>query len=612
MRDMQKNLQFQHRAGGFLFLRIFVVFYFLILAMNDHELEALVREAEEANMRGVDFAKAEKLARKVLHHLPNDNTSRSRSLHIRTLIALTQSLCLRGLAKEAFPIAKEALDLSADAKRKDLQELQAKAFRNIGNVHHKLSEFSISRKHYEKALRLDKKIGNKAGMVADISNIGRLCEELTDYEKALEYDEMALSLARELNCQTKIAPIAGNIGNVYRKISKYAKALEYYDMALALDEELGNKAGVATHISNIGILYAELSQWSKAIEYIGRALTLSEEIGDMEGVARQSGNLGAAYHYRSEYATALKHYEKALALDEELGNIAGMARHTGNIGDTLSKMGRNVEAMNYLQRALDIMRNEIEATADIASTLISIGSLYVRENRLHEAEEKLKEGLAVAEQLGEKHEASEAHKELSIVYATQADKVKAFDHLQAHNKLKEEIFSDDTRKQIEAFNIRIAVAEKEKQKQLAEVRAQQLESELSTSTLQFVAQTELLAELRNDLLHVIRKFPLPDGAAKELRDRLKTLPCKSVDWERFDTQFKAAHPEFAKRLMEAHPTLSHMELRVCTLLRMNLRSAEIARLFCLSERTVEDHRANIRKKMKLKRSEDLIVYLTKL
>ncbi|MFI5201808.1 MAG: LuxR C-terminal-related transcriptional regulator [Candidatus Kapaibacterium sp.] len=38
----------------------------------------------------------------------------------------------------------------------------------------------------------------------------------------------------------------------------------------------------------------------------------------------------------------------------------------------------------------------------------------------------------------------------------------------------------------------------------------------------------------------------------------------------------------------------------------------VARLFCLSERTVEDHRANIRKKMKLKHSEDLMAYLVKL
>jgi DNA-binding CsgD family transcriptional regulator len=51
---------------------------------------------------------------------------------------------------------------------------------------------------------------------------------------------------------------------------------------------------------------------------------------------------------------------------------------------------------------------------------------------------------------------------------------------------------------------------------------------------------------------------------------------------------------------------------MCSLLRMNLRSSEIARLFCLSERSVEGHRTHIRGKVKLKRGEDLMQYLARL
>ena len=148
-----------------------------------------------------------------------------------------------------------------------------------------------------------------------------------------------------------------------------------------------------------------------------------------------------------------------------------------------------------------------------------------------------------------------------------------------------------------------------KDSELHRLRAEQSEKELSNSTLQLVAQTELLSELRDGILGIARRFPLPDGAAKELRERLKVLPCKSVDWKKFDTQFKAAHPEFAKKLLEKFPKLTPTEVRICSLLRMNLRSAEIARLFCLSERTIEHHRANVRTKLKLKTSDDLMKIL---
>ncbi|HWF44786.1 MAG TPA: helix-turn-helix transcriptional regulator [Candidatus Kapabacteria bacterium] len=179
--------------------------------------------------------------------------------------------------------------------------------------------------------------------------------------------------------------------------------------------------------------------------------------------------------------------------------------------------------------------------------------------------------------------------------------------LESHRNINDKRFEG-----LKLYEVKLREMREQHAKEMHDFRVGQLERDISASTLQLIAQTELLTELRNDLLKFVRKFPMPDGAAKELRERLKTLPCKSVDWERFDTQFKAAHPEFTKRLVDQHSTLSHTELRICTLLRMNLRSAEIARLFCLSERTVEDHRANIRKKLKMKRSEDLITYLTTL
>ena len=45
---------------------------------------------------------------------------------------------------------------------------------------------------------------------------------------------------------------------------------------------------------------------------------------------------------------------------------------------------------------------------------------------------------------------------------------------------------------------------------------------------------------------------------------------------------------------------------------MNLKSEDIARLFCLSDRTVENHRMHIRKKMKLESGEDLFKFFSTL
>jgi tetratricopeptide (TPR) repeat protein len=158
----------------------------------------------------------------------------------------------------------------------------------------------------------------------------------------------------------------------------------------------------------------------------------------------------------------------------------------------------------------------------------------------------------------------------------------------------------------------IATEREKHEKEIEKMKREQLERELTNTTLQLLAQTEQLAEFREGILAVIRKAPPTEAIAKELREKLKVLPCKSIDWDKFEAQFTAAHPEFRLRLTEAYPGLTKMEIRICTLLRMNLKSQDISQLTCLSERNIENHRYRIRKKMELLKEQDLAQELMKL
>jgi DNA-binding CsgD family transcriptional regulator len=57
------------------------------------------------------------------------------------------------------------------------------------------------------------------------------------------------------------------------------------------------------------------------------------------------------------------------------------------------------------------------------------------------------------------------------------------------------------------------------------------------------------------------------------------------------------------------PDMTTTEVRICTMLRMNLKSHEIAGIFCITEAGVEFHRKNIRRKLKLEREEKLPIVL---
>lgn len=72
------------------------------------------------------------------------------------------------------------------------------------------------------------------------------------------------------------------------------------------------------------------------------------------------------------------------------------------------------------------------------------------------------------------------------------------------------------------------------------------------------------------------------------------------------------HPNFVKDLLIKYPGLTKQEVRVCVLLRSNLTTPEIAELLNVSDRTVENTRLRIRKKIMITEGETIQSVLNRL
>jgi len=66
------------------------------------------------------------------------------------------------------------------------------------------------------------------------------------------------------------------------------------------------------------------------------------------------------------------------------------------------------------------------------------------------------------------------------------------------------------------------------------------------------------------------------------------------------------------RLLNRFPDLSENEQRLAALIRLNLSSKEIASILNISTKSVEINRHRLRKKMRLKRKENLTEIVNKL
>jgi len=178
--------------------------------------------------------------------------------------------------------------LSAESivKTKEMANLLSE-FANIFSRSHTIE----SLKCYEKALEIDREIGDKRGGGNDLTNIGNVYARRGEYDKALEYYEKALDIDREIGDKRGEGNALTNIGNVYDDLGEYDKALEYYEKALEIHREIGDKRGEGSDLGNIGVVYDDLGEYDKALENYEKALEIFHSIKDAPDFAKTIKNL---------------------------------------------------------------------------------------------------------------------------------------------------------------------------------------------------------------------------------------------------------------------------------------------------------------------------------
>jgi DNA-binding CsgD family transcriptional regulator len=97
------------------------------------------------------------------------------------------------------------------------------------------------------------------------------------------------------------------------------------------------------------------------------------------------------------------------------------------------------------------------------------------------------------------------------------------------------------------------------------------------------------------------------------KDLIKVLEEKDRTIVRLKLKIKQLDPEgeqeFLRRLKKQYPNLSSNDLRICTLLRQNLSTKEVAQNLAIGADSANKARYRIRKKLGLSRKDDLIQFI---
>ncbi|HKK78982.1 MAG TPA: triple tyrosine motif-containing protein, partial [Phaeodactylibacter sp.] len=132
-------------------------------------------------------------------------------------------------------------------------------------------------------------------------------------------------------------------------------------------------------------------------------------------------------------------------------------------------------------------------------------------------------------------------------------------------------------------------------------------SKLMFSTVQMAHKNEILTGLKDDLLKIQQQSGAPLGRmVRKLDAELRN----EDHWKDFDIYFNQVDQDFFQSLLIKHPALTQNDLRLCSLIRINLSTKEIAFLLNISTRAVEQGRYRLKKRLELSKEEDLNKYIT--
>ncbi len=485
-----------------------------------------------------------------------------------------------------------------------------------------------------------------------------------NYIESLRHFEKELVIEKELGDKEGIAATYNKFGIVYSDIGNGIKALNYLQKSLKIREELGDNNRTFFTLNTIGDLYYDQGNSEKAITYFQRCLEIDKNN------SLTLNNIGKSYLKQADYNLALDYFNRSLKRTSELKLARNKAISLGYIGDVYQKKGSLKEALNYYNRSL-ALREKIGSLPLISETVIDLGELYLEQKAYSKSIETCTRSYKIAFELNSLIQKKNACDCLYRGYKALGNKVKALEYHEEMATLNDSLKKDEVGKQLQqmefAKTMRLDSIVKAKEARIAEEKLKTQESEISLLNTKNRAKSQWIIfgslaaiflmsllyyrykqrvkykDLQNKLLNSeieYKKKDLTNFAvnisnnqewALSLAERMENLKTstgrkRAKELEELDTEIKnkiwvdksaddfytkidALSSSFYDKLTTQFEGLTKTEIRLCSLIKLDLDTKQIAALQNINPSSVKKSRNRLRKKLNLSPEEDLDAFL---
>jgi tetratricopeptide (TPR) repeat protein len=401
--------------------------------------------------------------------------------------------------------------------------------------------------------------------------------------------------------------IYNSLGGNFKDLEDMASAKAYYRKAKKAFEAQGDKRSVVMVYNNLGAIYRKANLLDSALYVYGEASKLLVSINNSFLLAQNTLNMGNVYEQKGELDQAETAFLKCLELSESSNLQYGVLLSTVNLGNLYRLKKDFPRSKDWLNRALELS-NSMGLAREKGLVLERLSWLARDTNNFEEAYTQSVKAAAIQDSL-----ASESVKK----------EVQALQKKFENEKSENEVLNLKTKNQQAALGLLAAgigilllftfifyVLYRQKrllaQKLLAESEREVLSKAIQVKDMELTAQALQLLQIKKRMEESVQEL---EGEGDEKRARFPARESFDLLQQEFEHRITTTNEDFYQKLLKAFPDLKPSELKLCSYLRLNLSTKELAEILNKSARTIENTRFSIRKKMGLGPEDSLVAHL---
>jgi tetratricopeptide (TPR) repeat protein len=555
------------------------------------------------------------------------------------------------LINEALPLARTLM------KRGEGRKEFAYLLRSKGLYCFRRNEFEQARAHFEEALPLLERLNDRRNVVRTILFLGAVAASVCEYDKALVLFQRSKYLSDESDDYGNALQSLTSIAGIYKRTGHYQEALEHFTIALRLAVDVGDKQSESTVLMSMSMIQNEQGNFDQALQSLFQALLIKEHLGEEAGIATMLLNIGNVYALIPDHRKAIEYYEKSLAIYERLGRLKTEYGWCFlNLGTMYMQLGELTEARTWLEKGLVISKSledlygysgglgvmaeillredhldaalesvetalglmrEINEQDAMADAMLTLGHIQSRMSDVPSAIQSINQAIATAQTMGAKPVIRNAYELLSKIYREAGEPAKALEHFERYHQLNEELLRQEADRRLQHIKLELEREQTEQRETMLKIENERIERELdlktkhlATMAMSIVQHSNFLNAVGKEIGETAKKVAKTHKQSlDQLARRLKQQSQSEQEWKQFEKQLETLNPEVIANLAKRFPQLSPTELKVCALIKIGLGSKDMANLLCVSLRSIEAYRLQIRKKLRLKKDVNLGVFI---